>query len=124
DLGPAAAMTPAEVVTDEDAQAALSASFAPLDAGRSGTGSPEGVVAAPVGTMYRDLAGTNGAVLWVKASGTGSTGWKVTFGDTGWRAITTWDSAGVVSGAALSASWAPVSNSPGYILVRRINQFV
>lgn len=30
DLGPAAAMTPAEVVTDEDAQAALSGAFAPL----------------------------------------------------------------------------------------------
>ena len=54
----------------------------------SGTGSPQGVVAAPVGSQYRDTAATNGAVIWVKASGTGNTGWVVQYGDTGWRQIT------------------------------------
>lgn len=85
-----------------------------------GTGSPQGVVAAPVGTLYRDLAATNGAVTWVKASGTGNTGWRVVWGDTGWRAITTWDAAGVVTGQALnSGSWAPMSGAGGGIFVRR-----
>lgn len=87
DLGPAAAMTPAEVVTDPAAQAALSATFAPRAAGIEGTGMPEGVVTAPVGTVYRDLAATNGAVVWVKATGTGNTGWRVMWGDTGLRNI-------------------------------------
>ena len=50
-----------------------------------GTGFPEGVVTAPVGTYYTDTAATNGAIRWVKASGTGNTGWKVVYGDTGWR---------------------------------------
>ena len=53
----------------------------------SGTGSPLGVVSAPVGSQYRDTAATNGAVIWVKASGTGTTGWVVQYGDTGWRDI-------------------------------------
>lgn len=66
---------------------ALSGAFAPLAAGIEGTGMPEGVVAAPVGTVYRDLAATNGAVVWVKATGTGTTGWRVMWGDTGLRNI-------------------------------------
>ena len=52
---------------------------------RVGTGSPEGKVAAPVGSVYTDTAATNGAVRWVKTSGTGNTGWRVEYGDTGWR---------------------------------------
>lgn len=52
-----------------------------------GTGFPEGVVTAPVGTYYTDTSGTNGAHRWYKASGIGSTGWVVVFGDTGWRNI-------------------------------------
>ena len=54
----------------------------------TGTGFPEGVVAAPVGTEYVDTAATNGAIKWIKATGTGTTGWRVAFGDTGWRNIT------------------------------------
>ena len=53
----------------------------------AGTGSPEGKVAAPVGSIYTDTAATNGAIRWIKASGTGSTGWRVEYGDTGWRDI-------------------------------------
>lgn len=51
----------------------------------TGTGSPEGVVAAPVGTSYVDTTATAGAVRWIKASGTDTTGWRVDWGDTGWR---------------------------------------
>jgi hypothetical protein len=58
----------------------------------SGAGSPIGVISAPVGTSYQDY--TNGA-YWVKASGTGSTGWRPT--------VT------YLSGAA---SWDPVSLGP------------
>lgn len=52
-----------------------------------GTGFPEGVVTAPVGTEYVDIAATAGAVKWIKTSGTGNTGWEVTYGDTGLRDI-------------------------------------
>ena len=51
----------------------------------SGTGSPEGVVTAPVGSMWTDEAATTGAVKWIKASGASSTGWVVEYGDTGTR---------------------------------------
>lgn len=53
-----------------------------------GTGSPEGVVTAPVGSIFSDSAATTGAVVWVKYSGSGNTGWKVALGDTGWRNVT------------------------------------
>lgn len=53
-----------------------------------GVGMPNGVISAPVGTLYEDTNATNGATLWVKASGTGNTGWRVAEGDTGWRNIT------------------------------------
>lgn len=52
-----------------------------------GVGAPEGKVAAPVGSVYTDSAATTGAIRWIKASGTGTTGWKVEYGDTGWRNI-------------------------------------
>ena len=51
----------------------------------SGTGSPEGVVTAPVGSQWTDTAATTGAVSWIKASGSGNTGWKVAYGNTGGR---------------------------------------
>ncbi len=53
----------------------------------TGTGFPEGVVTAPVGSMYTDTAATNGAIRWIKATGSGNTGWRVEYGDTGWRNI-------------------------------------
>lgn len=51
------------------------------------TGSPEGVVTGDVGEFYADTAATNGASVWYKTSGSGNTGWKVLYGDTGWRNI-------------------------------------
>lgn len=41
----------------------------------NGTGSPEGVLAAPVGSMYTRTDGGAGTTLYVKESGTGNTGW-------------------------------------------------
>jgi hypothetical protein len=55
---------------------------------KRGTGFPNGVVTANVGTVYIDTAITNGASSWVKKSGTGNTGWVVLEGDTGWRDVT------------------------------------
>lgn len=48
----------------------------------TGAGSPEGKIAAPVGVTYTDTAATNGSIRWVKASGTGATGWRDDYGDT------------------------------------------
>jgi hypothetical protein len=41
----------------------------------SGTGSPEGVVSAPVGTTYHRTDGGTGTTVYIKESGVGNTGW-------------------------------------------------
>ena len=73
----------------------------------TGTGSPEGKVSAPVGSIYVDSAATNGAIRWVKTSGTGITGWRVEYGDTGLRDISNL-----------------LLNSSGSISIQRIGQVV
>ena len=40
-----------------------------------GTGSPEGVITAGIGSTYRRLDGGAGTSFYVKESGTGNTGW-------------------------------------------------
>ena len=52
-----------------------------------GRGMPNGVVTAPVGTTYVDEAVTNGALKWIKKSGTSNVGWDVLIGDTGWKIL-------------------------------------
>lgn len=52
-----------------------------------GTGMPNGKVTAPVGTNYVDTAATNGALKWIKRTGTNNQGWEVLTGDTGWRTL-------------------------------------
>ena len=52
-----------------------------------GTGMPNGQVSAPIGTTYVDMNVTNGALKWIKRTGTGNTGWQVLTGDTGWRTL-------------------------------------
>ncbi len=52
-----------------------------------GTGFPNGVVSAVVGSTYIDTNATNGAIEWKKATGSGNTGWVVSVGDTGWRDV-------------------------------------
>ena len=54
----------------------------------TGTGFPNGVISAAVGSVYIDTAVTNGANSWIKKSGTGNIGWQVLEGDTGWRDVT------------------------------------
>lgn len=80
----------------------------------SGRGSPEGAVAARVGTRYRDISVANGALLWVKASGTGPTGWRVVQADTGWRDIST----------VLAPHNLVKAGSSGHAMLRRIGQAV
>lgn len=79
---------------------------------RYGTGMPNGVVTAPVGTYYIDTAGTNGAWRWIKKAGTGNTGWVCIEGDTGLRRMDPADFLAPFN----------VTGSQGYI--RRINDVV
>lgn len=72
-----------------------------------GRGMPNGVVTAPVGTTYVDEAVTNGALKWIKKSGTGNVGWDVLIGDTGWKVLP--------SVSKLGGS---------YVKVRRVNNVV
>lgn len=53
-----------------------------------GRGMPNGKVVAPVGTTYVDTDATNGALKWIKRTGTDNQGWEVLTGDTGWRTLT------------------------------------
>lgn len=53
-----------------------------------GQGMPNGKITAPVGTTYVDTVATNGALKWIKRSGTDNQGWEVLTGDTGWRTLT------------------------------------
>lgn len=76
----------------------------------TGTGFPEGKVTAPVGAIYTDSAATNGAIRWVKTSGTGATGWKVEYGDTGRRTLHNGDN--------------PPSTGSGTVRVRRVGDTV
>ena len=86
-----------------------------------GAGSPEGVVAAQIGSRYIDVNATAGAVEWTKMSGSGNTGWKVTEGDTGLRVLTSWDAAGVITGTALPANVTPTAGVAGSVRCQRIN---
>jgi hypothetical protein len=52
-----------------------------------GQGMPNGKITAPVGTTYVDTVATNGALKWIKRSGTDNQGWEVLTGDTGWRTL-------------------------------------
>ena len=72
-----------------------------------GTGMPNGQVEAAIGTTYVDMSVTNGALKWIKQSGSGNTGWKVLIGDTGWRTLNSVSRAG---------------NS--FIKIRRVNNLV
>lgn len=49
----------------------------------SGTGSPEGAVTAPVGSLYLQTDGGTGTTLYIKESGVGNTGWAAPSGGGG-----------------------------------------
>lgn len=48
-----------------------------------GAGSPEGVIPASPTRMYMDTTGPSGAVLYIKQTGTGNTGWEASGGGGG-----------------------------------------
>ena len=68
----------------------------------TGTGAPESVVTAPIGSTYLQTDATNdvkGWIRWVKATGTGNTGWQAgPEADTGTRNL---------NGVAWANGWAP-----------------
>lgn len=72
-----------------------------------GTGMPNGVVEAEIGTTYVDKNKTNGALKWIKTTDGGNQGWDVLIGDTGWRTLNSVSRAG---------------NS--FIKIRRVNNLV
>lgn len=72
-----------------------------------GTGIPNGVVEAEIGTTYVDKNKTNGALKWIKTTAGGNQGWEVLIGDTGWRTLNSVSRAG---------------NS--FIKIRRVNNLV
>ena len=72
-----------------------------------GTGMPNGVVEAEIGTTYVDKNKTNGALKWIKTTDGGNTGWEVLIGDTGWRTLNSVSRAGT-----------------SFIKIRRVNNLV
>ena len=76
-----------------------------------GTGMPNGVVEAEIGTTYVDKNKTNGALKWIKTTDGGNTGWEVLIGDTGWRTLN-------------SVSKLKDGSKTSYIKVRRVNNLV
>jgi len=95
---------------------------------RVGVGSPEGKIYAHIGTKYTDLAATAGAIEWVKASGAVSTatGWRVTYGDTGQRTLSSWDALGAYTAGTtpLLSPFAPRVGNAGSLKIRRVNDMV
>lgn len=83
-------------------------SFAPIS---HGNGTPEGKVFAPIGSIYTDRSATAGAIRWIKTTPSGATGWKVEYGDTGWRSITGFTASGITVSA-------------GYVNARRVGDEV
>ena len=76
-----------------------------------GTGIPNGVVEAEIGTTYVDKNKTNGALKWIKTTNGGNQGWEVLIGDTGWRTLN-------------STSKLKVGDRTSFIKIRRVNNLV
>ena len=76
-----------------------------------GTGMPNGVVTAEIGTTYIDKNKTNGAFKWIKTTNGGNEGWEVLIGDTGWRTLN-------------SISKLTVDGRTSTIKIRRVNNLV
>ena len=72
-----------------------------------GSGMPNGVVEAEIGTTYIDKNKTNGAFKWIKTTNGGNQGWEVLTGDTGWRTLN---------------SVSKLGNS--FVKIRRVNNLV
>lgn len=59
---------------------------------QTGTGNPNGSRSGGIGSIFTNTegGGWNGARRWTKTTASGTSGWVVTDGDTGWRNITAW----------------------------------
>ncbi len=111
-------------------EANATASIAPRASG-VGTVDPKGVslediyfsgaqtCTIPSGIEDWSVLNCHGSMVFTDA-GSGSIAWG---GNTGWRAISTWDAAGTVTGATLTNA-APTSGQAGGIWTRRINNTV
>lgn len=96
----------------------------------SGTGSPESVISAAPGSTYLQtdsVTDVKGWIRWIKATGTGNTGWIAgPEADTGWRQIVSW-AGGVQDGTnqvgTIDTTQYSLSGTGG-IWIRRIGQYV
>ena len=91
----------------------------------TGTGNPNGVHAAPIGSVFRNTedGGWNGARVWRKDSGvsTNANGWVVESGDTDIRALVRWDVSGtLVEGEEIPGLSHSGRGFQGGVFIRRI----
>lgn len=84
--------------------------------GAGGLWAPPGTPIANLGTYTDETVGRR-IFTWDTANNR----WQMTYGDTGWREILTFDAAGTVTRGAFHANnhWGPLAGSSGYIRVRR-----
>lgn len=87
-----------------------------LWAGAGGLWAPPGTPIANLGTYTDETVGRR-IFTWDTANNR----WQMTYGDTGWREILTFDAAGTVTRGAFHANnhWGPLAGSSGYVRVRR-----
>ncbi len=92
----------------------------------SGTGSPEGVVTAAPGSRWLQTNATTnveGWIRWVKATGTGNTGWQAgPEADTGWRNITQMFKDAIAAHA--NAAWFDLTGLYFILYLRRVGSIV
>lgn len=84
-----------------------------------GNGSPNGAVAAPVGSRYIDKIAATGAVEWIKRfNGDSNTGWIEISGDSGWLEV------GSAGNAAFTNTWKNYGSGWATAAYRKINGIV
>lgn len=79
----------------------------------SGTGSPEGIVAAPVGSQWMRTDGAVGTAFYVKSSGSGTTGWialqTLTAG--------TWTPVLEINGSTVGITYSPIGQLGNWVQI-------
>lgn len=66
----------------------------------TGSGSPDGVVTAPVGSQYYRTDGASGTTLYQKTAGSGNAGWEAMAPQ-----VTNWDSPGAIGGITANSGF-------------------
>ena len=61
--------------TDDGAHGVITLASTTGPSIRAGSGSPEGLITAPVGSLYLRTDGSTSTTLYVKTAGTAATGW-------------------------------------------------